>query len=120
MQKNRRYHSIEEVINKLYTRPISNYRFSAISRFKEAYKLVKQKEKGSTFKALGLAIELFGNYNLHPAIITACKSLNELDVYLACLDENELNDFKFFDIKYDIPMAVSRFANNNEKMLGQN
>lgn len=113
LQKNKRYHSIEEIINKFYTKPISYYKFSSISRFKEAYKLVKEKEKGSTFKALSLAFELFGNYSLHPAIITACKSLDELDVYLACLDENDLDAFKFFNIKYEVPMATSKFARNN-------
>lgn len=113
LQKNKRYHSVEEVVNKLYTKPISYYKFSSISRFKEAYKLVKEKEKGSTFKALSLAFELFGNYSLHPAIITACKSLDELDIYLACLDENDLDDFKFFNIKYEVPMAISKFAKNN-------
>lgn len=113
LQKNKRYHSVEEVVNKLYTKPINYYKFSSISRFKEAYKLVKEKEKGSTFKALSLAFELFGNYSLHPAIITACKSLDELDIYLACLEENDLDDFKFFDIKYEVPMAISKFAKNN-------
>lgn len=112
LKNNVRYHSIEEVINKLYTKPISYYRFSPIARFKEAYNLVKVKEKGSRLKALSLAFELFGNYNLHPAIITACKSIDELDIYLACLDENSLDDFKFFNIKYEIPLAVSKFANN--------
>lgn len=108
LQKNKRYHSFEEVVNKFYTKPISYYKFSSISRFKEAYKLVKEKEQGSTFKALSLAFELLGNYSLHPAVITACKSLDELDIYLACLDENTLDDFKFFDIKYEIPLAVSK------------
>lgn len=106
LQKNKKYNSIEEVINEFYTKPIDYYKFSSASRFKEAYKLIKNKEKGSTIKALSLAFELFGNYSLHPAIITACKSLDELDIYLACLDENTLNDFKFFDIKYEIPLAV--------------
>lgn len=113
MKKNKRYHSVEEVVSKLYTKPINYYKFSSISRFKEAYKLIKEKEKGSTFKALSLAFELLGNYSLHPAIITACKSLDELDIYLACLEENDLDDFKFFDIKYEVPMAISKFAKNN-------
>lgn len=111
LENNARYHSVEEVINKLYTKPISYYKFSPIARFKEAYKLVKEKEKGSRFKALALAFELLGNYSLHPAIITACKSIDELDIYLACLDENSLDDFKFFNIKYEIPLAVTKFAN---------
>ncbi len=106
------YDSIQDVIDKVYTKPINYYRFSSISRFKEAYKLVKYKEKGSTFKALSLAFELLGNYSLHPAIIASCKSLDELDVYLACLEDNSLNDFKFFKIIYEIPPVISKFAKN--------
>ena len=113
MKNNARYHSVDEVINKLYTRPIGYYKFSPISRFKEAYKLVKEREKGSRFKALSLAFELLGNYSLHPAIISACKSIDELDIYLACLEENDLDDFKFFKIIYEIPLAVSKFAKSN-------
>ena len=78
-----------------------------MARFKEAYKLVKNREKASVFKALALGFELFGNYSLHPAIITACNSLDELDIYLACLDENDLDDFKFFNIKYEVPLALT-------------
>ena len=100
-------HTLQEVINKFYTKPISYYKVSSISRFKEAYKLVTEKEKGSKLKALGLAFELFGNYNLHPAVITSCNSLDELDIYLACLEENSLEDFHFFNIKYEIPLAIS-------------
>lgn len=106
------YTSIQNVIDKLYTRPIADYKFPAIARFREAYKLIKDKEKGSTLKALGLGFELFFNYNLHPAIITACKSSDELDVYLACLEDNTLNDFHFFDIKYQIPPAVIHPSKN--------
>ena len=106
------YTSIQNVIDKLYTRPITDYKFPAIARFREAYKLIKDKENGSTLKALGLGFELFFNYNLHPAIITACKSSDELDVYLACLEDNTLNDFHFFDIKYQIPPAVVHPSKN--------
>lgn len=107
------YKTIQSVIDHLYTRPLDDYKFSAIARFKEAYKLVTEKEKGSKLKAIGLGIELFFNYNLHPAIITACKSLNELDIYLACLEDNTLNDFQFFDIKYEIPPAVLSHPKNS-------
>ena len=106
LRKSKDYSTCEDVINSLYTKPINYYKFSSIARFKEAYKLVREKENGSFFKALTLALELFNNYNLHPAIITACNSLDELDIYLACLDENKLSDFSFFDIKYEIPLAV--------------
>lgn len=101
------YTSLDDVINKLYTVPLERYKFSSIARFKEAYKLITEKEHGSRFKALSLASELFFNYNLHPAIITACKNLDELDIYLACLEDNELDKFKFFNIKYEIAPTVS-------------
>lgn len=106
LRKSSDYSTCEDVINSLYTKPINYYKFSSIARFKEAYKLVREKEKGSFLKALGLALELFGNYNLHPAIITACDTLDQLDVYLACLDENKLSEFNFFTIKYEIPLTA--------------
>lgn len=104
---NENYSSISDVIEKLYTIPIKNYKFASVARFREAYKLMIEKEHSSKLKAISLASELFGNYNLHPAIITACNSLDELDIYLACLEDNVLGDFKFFDIKYEIPPAVA-------------
>jgi len=108
LKNSKRFSSLEDVIDKMYTKPISYYKFSPISRFKEAFKLVKEREKGSTVKALSLAFELLGNYNLHPAVITSCNSLDELDIYLACLDDNTLEDFHFFNIKYEIPLALSK------------
>lgn len=103
-----KYSSIQDVIDKLYTKPIKEYRFSSISRFREAYKLVKEKEHKSKTKAFSLASELFANYNLHPAIITACKSLDELDIYLACLEDNSLDDFPFFDVKYEVAPKIQK------------
>lgn len=106
-----KYTSIQDVIDKKYTVPLKNYKIATISRFKEAYKLIVKKEHGSRLKAFSLASELFFNYNLHPAIITACNSLDELDIYLACLEDNTLNDFKFFNVKYEIAPVVT---NNND------
>lgn len=107
LNESEHYSSISEVIEKLYTIPIKNYKFASVARFREAYKLMIEKEHSSKLKAISLASELFGNYNLHPAIITACNSLDELDIYLACLEDDVLSDFKFFDIKYEIPPTVT-------------
>lgn len=111
-----KYTSIQDVIDKKYTVPLKNYKIATISRFKEAYKLIVEKEHGSRLKALSLASELFFNYNLHPAIITACNSLDELDIYLACLEDNTLNDFKFFNIKYEIAPVVTNDNDSFEKV----
>lgn len=107
-----KYNSLSDIILDKYTIPISEYRFSALSRFKEAYRLIINKEHGSKKQALNLAFELFSNYNLHPAIITACKNLNELDIYLSCLEFNELEDFRFFKIVYDVLPVVSKKSGN--------
>ena len=114
--KSKKYSSIEDVIEKEYTIPIKNYKMASVARFREAYKLIIKKEHGSRFKAFSLASELFFNYNLHPAIITACNSLDELDIYLACLDDNTLDDFKYFNIKYEIAPILS---NNKNISLGK-
>lgn len=111
------YSSISDVIKKVYTKPLSYYKFSSFARFKEAYNLMIKKEKSSKLKALSLATELFANFNLHPAIITACKNLDELDIYLACLEDNTLEDFHFFDIKYEIPPVL--VTNSNKKELNK-
>ena len=104
-----KYASLSDVILSQYTVPLRDYRFSAISRFKEAYKLVINKEHGSKKEALSLATELLTNYNLHPAVIAACKNLNELDVYLSCLEFNELEDFHLFKIVYEaLPVMVKK------------
>lgn len=89
-----------EIIDNYYTIPYSKYKASSFSRFKEGYKLIREKERGSIPQALELGLELFSNYNLHPAIVSACKNLNELDVYLSCLEYNELDDFNFFKIEF--------------------
>lgn len=107
LQYSETYSSLQDVIDKNYTIPMDNYKFASIARFKEAFKLMIEKEHSSRLKALSLAVELFSNYNLHPAVITACKSLDELDIYLSCLEFNELDDFHFFNIKYEIPLVAS-------------
>lgn len=103
------YKNIDEIINKEYTLPLVYYKHSAISRFKEAMDLALHKEKLFYLKALSLALEMLTNYNLHPAIITACKNMDELDVYLSCLEDNQLDDFQLFDIKYEmLPKVVKQ------------
>ena len=45
--------------------------------------------------------------NLNPAIIVACKNVDELNDYLNCLEEQKLDKFKAFKIKYEMnPMKI--------------
>ena len=63
---------------------------------------MRKRQKASLAESLSLALELCFNNSLNPAIITACKNLDELDTYLDCLSENEVDKFDLFDIKYEI------------------
>ena len=81
---------------------MDKYKNAALARFKEAYNLMRKKENASITSSLDLALELTFNNLLNPAIITACKNLDELDIYLDNLSSNELDKFKIFDIKYEM------------------
>ena len=100
------YSSIDDVINKKYILPLNNFKHSISSRFRETINLVMKKEHGSFFKAVDLAFELMFKYNLNPIIIAACRNLEELDIYLDCLDENELFDFRCFEIRFEVAPSI--------------
>ena len=98
----------DDVINKLYTIPLKYYNNPAIARFKETFRLIREKEKASIKDAIDLGLELMFNYNLYPAIITACKNLDELDIYLAYLETGEIDKFKIFNIIYQLSPTLSK------------
>ena len=95
-----KYSSIQDIINKEYTISLKNYKNVASARFRETFNLAKNKCHLSFIKSFNLANELFFNSNLNPLIITACKNMDELDIYLSCLDDNILDKFKCFNILY--------------------
>lgn len=99
--------NFNDVIRLQYTVPLSRYKNPVKSRFLEAYSLIRKKEHGSVKSALDLAFELSLNSRLHPAIITACNDLKELDIYLACLEFNELDDFRYFKIVFEVSPEIS-------------
>lgn len=102
LEKNKKYETIQDVIDGEYTFPIDKYKNSSKSRFKEAYNLMRKKEKASVFDSLSLATEVIFNSSLNPAVITACNNLDQLDIYLDCLSSNELDKFNYFKVKYEI------------------
>ena len=103
-----KYSSIEDVINTEYIIPLGKYKNAAFSRFKEAYNLMRVKEKSSFSEALDLALELTFKNELNPAVITACKDLHELDSYLDCLEKNNLDKFRFFNIEYEVLPSIKK------------
>ena len=103
-----KYESITDLIEKEYIKPASFYKNPFTARFREAYKLMRRRQHGSVGAALALGIELAFETHLHPAIITACKNLEELDIYLDCLDDNELDKFSCFNIIYkSVPVVLA-------------
>ena len=91
---------INEIIEEQYTLPLDKYKNSIKARFREGYNLMYKREGKSKISAILLGIELMFETNLHPAIIAACKTLEELDIYLDCLEDNELEKFSCFKIIY--------------------
>lgn len=102
----------EQIIQENYTLPVDLFKPAFVARFREAFKLAHNKEKKSVVFSLNLATELMFNYNLHPAIITACRNLDELDIYLDCLENNETEKFKCFNIIFEIPPIISKKSSN--------
>ena len=104
----RKYSNLQDLINKKYIIPLSRYKSPVISRFREAYNLMKHKENVSVAECLDLAFELSFKRLLNPAVITACKNLDELDSYLDCLESKQLSNFGVFEVKYDISPLVKK------------
>ena len=106
--------NIEEVINQNYVVPIEKYKNSIIARYHEGYTLMREREKKSKKQAVLLGLELMFEFNLHPAIITACKNLEQLDIYLDCLEDNELEKFSCFKIIYKVLPALGKIKEKNK------
>lgn len=120
LEENDSYSSEKEIINDLYIVPLDLYKSTAISRFREAYLLVQNEKNGSFKQAIELGFEVMFNYSLHPSIITACRNLDEFDIYLDCLYNNELSDFKCFKIIFDVSPIISDEKNTSNNLVIEN
>ena len=107
------YQTLQDVVNHLYVLPLNKFKNSTLARFREGFYFIREKEKGSITKALDLGLELMFQYELNPIIIAACRNLDELDIYLDCLEENELYDFTCFEIKFEIMPQLAKNAKKN-------
>lgn len=99
--------NIEEIIRENFVISLNAFKNPTISRFKETYNLAKNKSGLSLLKSFQISVETMFDYNLNPAIIMACKNIDELKSYLTCLKEQKLDLFKPFKIKYEMnPMKI--------------
>ena len=102
------YSSFSDVITKEFIFPYSYYsKHTVVSRFREAYSLIRDRESKSIIDAFKFAVDIMFNYELNPVIIAACKTQEELEDYLSCLNRQKLDEFTTFEIKYEIsPLKI--------------
>lgn len=96
------YATLQDVVEDLYVVPLENFKNSCLARFREAFHLIREKEKGSVSKALDLGLELMFRHELNPIIVAACRNLDELDIYLSYLEDNQAYEFSCFEIKFEV------------------
>lgn len=97
------YNSFEDVIQQEFIYPLDFYlKHPAVARFRETYYLIRDREAKSVLDALKFAMSVMFNYGLTPTIIAACKSQAQLENYLDCLSRNRLDEFKDFEIKFEM------------------
>lgn len=101
-----KYSSVDDVINQKYTLPLKIFKNPTVSRFKQGFKLMREKEHSSFREAFDLGMELIFDSNLHPAIIPACSNLEELDKYLYYMEKEETDKFDRFNIVFECPPSL--------------
>ena len=104
-----KYKTYKDVIYSEFVVPLNYYQhFPVIARFREAYSLVRDREGKSIVEALKYAMDLMLKSELNPAIIASCKYQDQLDHYLECMEANSLDEFKDFEIKFDVNLRWSQ------------
>lgn len=103
------YKSLSNVVSKEFTlqlTPLIKHPYKA--RFKETYNLFKNKEGKSTISSIIYALKTTVKKNVNAAIIAACRSEDDLNRYIECLEDNDLQNFKNFNIVYDMSLTVKK------------
>lgn len=93
-----KYSSIQDIIDKEYTVSLDDYENTSISRYKEAFKLAKEKSNYSFSQAANFAKDLLIENKVSTLIIAACKNIDELEYYIECLNNDRLEKFNYFKI----------------------
>ena len=97
------YESFEDVVEREFVVPLSYYsEHSNFARFRETFSLIKEREERSVFEATKIALKVMNKEDVNPAVIAACKNYRELRKYLECIENDSLEDFHWFEIKYEV------------------
>ena len=93
-----KYSSIQDIIDQEYTVRLKDFENSSITRYKEAFKLAKDRSNYSFSQAANFAKVFLIENEITSLIIASCKNVEELEFYIECLNNNKLNDFHYFKI----------------------
>lgn len=97
------YKSAKDVINQEFITDISIYnKHPVLARFREAYSLSRNREMKSAIDSLKFAVDLMFRSDINPTIIAAVKSQQQLETYIQCLESNQLENFKYFTIIFEV------------------
>lgn len=97
------YKTIDDVIEKEYILPLKYYISSPFfARFREAFSLSRDREAKPFWESLKYAFDLMFYNKLNPAIIAACKTQEQLTNYIDCLENDRLDNFTDFEIRFEI------------------
>lgn len=96
------YNSLSDVVNQEFIVPIHRYKNQTSSRFRETYCLMRDIEMKSIIESFKKSMSTMFNSKINPAIIAACKSEEQLNNYVDCVENNKLSEFKAFKIIFDV------------------
>lgn len=97
------YKTFKSVVEEEYILPLDLFvKHTVIARFRESYSLIRDRESKSIIEALKYAMDMMFKYELNPAIIAACKTQEQLERYIECLNKKRLEEFKDFEIIFEI------------------
>lgn len=102
------YKTPQDVISKEFITHISVYkRHPVFSRFKETYYLCRTKEMMNIFDSFNYAKSIMFRADINPYIIAAVKNLKQLEDYIVCMENNRLEEYRYFKIIYDVKPTKS-------------
>jgi hypothetical protein len=104
------YKSLSDVVNQEYIVSIDKYRHQSISRFREMYYLMRDVEMKSVIESFKRAVEVMFDSRINSTIIAACRTEEQVNNYIYCVERNDLDSFKDFKIVFD--MAPMNNINN--------
>lgn len=103
------YKSLSNVVSREFTlqlTPLVEHPYKA--RFKETYNLMRNKEGKSIIESFIHALKTTVKKNVNAAVIAACRSEEDLNRYVECLEDNDLENFKNFNIVYDMSLTIKK------------